>query len=249
MKRDIIVAENFYINLDKIREYAINELKNNSYDAYPHYTKQIGKIIWKSSNWKAHLDCPFKSSRDLIAKLENLTGEKIDLNHWNAPFPGEWPIQSDHPRFLEYKEKAHKGEIGCKWNCAFQLKIHGGDSQKHSVHTHAGTLWDDVTDDGWAGLIYLNPNAKREAGLYTWKNKKGDDYRYMTRSEEWELEDQFCSTANRLILIRGKKPHSGGDGWTDIVEEGRIFQTFFFRTKSSDTIESVNICLDDKTNG
>ena len=36
---------------------------------------------------------------------------------------------------------------------------------------------------------------------------------------------------NRCVLIRGNIFHSGTDGSGDIIEEGRIIQTFFFKLK------------------
>ena len=226
-QRDVIIVENFYDRVDLIRAYAINQLTNNYYDAYPTHKQRI----WNTSKWRPAHKCPFKSSKDLIQKLEFYTGERIDIDHWNADFPEDWPIYDEHPKAKEYEKLAHEGKIGCKWNCSFHLKLPMNQkTERTSVHTHAGILWDDVLDYGWAGIVYLNPGMNEDVGMYTWRNKLGDDYRYMTKPEEWQREDIYAPVFNRLILIRGKKPHSGADGFSTDPEIGRMFQTFFFRT-------------------
>lgn len=231
-QRDTIIVENFYDRVDLVRSYAINQLTNNYYDAYPRHKKRI----WNTSKWRSAKKCPFKSSKDLIQKLEFYTGEKIDMDQWNADFPEDWPIYDDHPKYEEYAKLAHEGKISCKWNCAFHLKLQVNEpTEKTSVHTHAGKLWEDVTDYGWAGIIYLNRGMHENSGMYTWKNKLGDDSRFMTKPEEWQREDVYAPIFNRLILIRGKKPHSGADGFSADPEIGRMFQTFFFRTQPAFT--------------
>lgn len=231
-QRDTIVVENFYDRPDLIRAYAINQLTNNYYDAYPRTKGPTNGPIWITSKWRNAKNCPFKSSKELIKKLEFYTGEKIDMHQWNADFPLDWPIYEDHPKREEYAQKAYRGEISCKWNCSFHLKLPVKDNniQQKSVHTHNRVLWDDVGQYGWAGLVYINYNMAPGGGMYTWRNLLGNDERYMTDEKEWEMEDRFSPVFNRLILIRGKKPHSGADGWSTDPESGRIFQTFFFRT-------------------
>lgn len=230
MQKDVIVIENFYDNPHLIRDYAINQLTNNYYDSYPRSNIRM----WNTSKWMPANECPFKSSKNLIEKLEFYTGEKIDIDQWNADFPIDWPIYPDHIKRKEYEELAEQGKISCKWNCSFHLKLEvGAPTQKTSIHTHAGVLWDDVKDYGWAGIIYLNPNMKEDVGLYTWKNKLGKDYRYMSSAEEWQREDIYAPVFNRLVLIRGKKPHSGADGYSNDPATGRLFQTLFFRIKNN----------------
>lgn len=235
MKKDIIVIDNFYENPNLIREYAINELKNNSYGVYPN------KKAWITSRFKEWNVCPFKSSESLISKLQKVIGEEIDIDNWKATYPCDADGKSNLP-IPELVQKCNSGEIGQKWNCCFHFKNKQGQQLGEGVHTHStGAYWSNVADDGWAGLIYLNPSAPIDTGLNIWENKLGDNYRRMTDRSEWQLTDKFGALFNRLILIRGSKPHSGADGFGHTIEEGRIFQTLFFRIKKTDSVDSVKI--------
>ena len=53
----------------------------------------------------------------------------------------------------------------------------------------------------------------------------------MTGAENWRLTDTFANQFNRLTLVRGDHPHSGAGGWGHSVETGRMYQTFFFKTR------------------
>jgi hypothetical protein len=53
----------------------------------------------------------------------------------------------------------------------------------------------------------------------------------MTPAENWELVDDLANVPNRLILHRGNLPHSGTAGWGETPDEGRLFQTFFFKVR------------------
>jgi hypothetical protein len=65
----------------------------------------------------------------------------------------------------------------------------------------------------------------------------------MSNAEEWQREDIYAPVFNRLVLIRGKKPHSGADGYSNDPATGRLFQTLFFRIKNNKplSLDSVKI--------
>lgn len=226
MKKDIIIAENFYANPYKVRNYALNELKNNHYLPY-------GSPNWYASQFKEWDQCPFKSSENLIKNLEFLTQEKIDIEDWKRSRP---PHGQDPGRNHEEPRKSPK------WNCTFHVKPLTGQKLGDAIHNHVTDWWNSIGYDDWVGLIYLNPDAPIDSGLFLWENlNKEKNYDWMTPKENWRLIDSLGAVFNRLILCRSQAPHSGADGFSNIFEEGRLYQTFFFRTKNKKQSNSTKI--------
>jgi hypothetical protein len=231
MQKDIIIVENFYEDPFKVRDYALNELKNNSYLPY-------GSPTWKATKTKKWNECPFKSSDILIQNIETIINEKIDIDLWRSDYP-EHGSNEDNLHSVEFEKNS-------KWNCVFHIKPITGQKLGHGVHNHVTDVWNGVGEDGWVGLIYLNPNAPKDTGLFLWENiNKNNNYNWMTSSENWVLIDSLGSVFNRLILCRGKMPHSGADGFSNDDENGRLYQTFFFRTikETRLQISSVEITI------
>ena len=224
MRTDIIIVDEFYADPESVRNYA---LKLNYY--YPYESGddiQSGRkrATWMASRFLAAQDCPFKSSAQLIATLEGLTGETIDMAYWNADFP----VAPDGKPSRLHMQRADRG---CLWNCAFHCKPENGQRLGDGVHNHVTDTWNGVGINGWAGLLYLNHDAPLEGGLKLWRNvdpRRNLDW--MTPKENWELIDDLGNVPNRLILARGNLPHSGSAGGGDALENGRLYQTFFFRT-------------------
>lgn len=103
------------------------------------------------------------------------------------------------------------------------------------IHTDASS--------GWAGVLYLTPDAPVNSGTAIYKNKRlaesvfertdypavGTDWDDWTK---WELQDMVGNRFNRLVLYRGNNAHApfqqnhfGHDMYT-----GRMTQVFFFTT-------------------
>jgi len=247
MRREIITVNNFYEDPDAVRNYALNEIKNNSYSPFIPEDRQTPghKTPWKTSCFKEAKDCPFKSSEKLVNTLQEIVGEEIDLESWNASYPTnpKGTPTVDHDSLVE---GCRSGKYSSKWNCCFHFKYYQGSKLGEGVHTHSSNdIWSNVGDHGWAGLIYLNPKAPMDSGLMIFKNKLGKDYRWMTPKEEWQLIDSFGALYNRLVLVRGDKPHVGADGFSDLPEHGRLFQTIFFRVKNNkpNTYNSIKVNL------
>jgi len=229
MQKDIIVIDNFYSDPFKVREYALNELKNNSYFPY-------GNQEWKATKTKKYNNCPFKNSTSLINNLEEIINEKIDIENWRLDYPEHGTIE-DNTHSRNFIKSA-------KWNCAFHIKPITNQKLGCGVHNHVTDIWNGVGEEGWVGLIYLNPNAPKDTGLFLWENiNKNNNYNWMTPSENWVLIDSLGAVFNRLILCRGKMPHSGADGFSNEDENGRLYQTFFFKTVEStrQILKSTNI--------
>jgi len=159
----------------------------------------------------------------LIERLEEIVDERIDLEHWNRDFP----VDEEQNLFPQYREL----DRSCRWNCCFHLKFTQHEPGT-GVHNHVTDEWNSVGEFGWAGIIYLNPAAPLEAGLMLWRNMLGLNYEWMTDKDRWEVVDRFGNIFNRLILVRGRIPHSGAPGFGNSIHTGRLFQTFFFKVKN-----------------
>ncbi len=250
MKREIIVVNDFYQDPERIVHYAMgleycspyahNQRGSSSPD-------EMMKAPWLTSRFKKALDCPFKSSTELLSKLEKIIGEEIDLEHWNRDFP-ELPdgsVSIPRPDLIDPTqpdtfENLLPNATSCRWNCAFNIKLHD-QPMGTGVHNHMKDRWNSVGPDGWTGLIYLNKEAPRATGLKLFKNTFGNDLEWMSDPDRWELMDEFANVYNRLILVRGWMPHAGGSGFGTSIETGRLFQTLFFKTKKVQEIAGCSI--------
>ena len=231
MKNDIIIVDGFYKNPYKVREFAIQDLKNHSYCPYD------GPGQWVATQFKEWNACPFKSSESLISALNEITSEEVDLDFWKLSYP-KHGSQEDKERVVK----------SCKWNCTFHFKPTKPYVFGNGVHNHVTDIWNGVGREGWVGLIYLNPKAPNDSGLHLWENKDPSrNFDWMTPAENWKLIDSFGAVFNRLILTRGEKPHSGSNGFSPLIEEGRVYQTFFFKTKKMRSFSPVSISVGLKT--
>lgn len=223
MRKSLVMAENFYADLGDVRRYA---LESTWYA--PYGDPSIGqRPAWKSTMFRTADQCPFKSSSALIDRLEELTGDEIDLDDWKGDFPVDAHGRADLP--------VGGSAPGTLWNCAFHFKPDWNRlAVGEGVHNHVTDVWNGVGVDGWAGLIYLDPAAPVDGGLRLWRNHdRAHDLDWMTPKENWELIDALGNVPNRLILHRGSLPHSGSAGWGVSPENGRLYQTFFFKVVES----------------
>lgn len=91
----------------------------------------------------------------------------------------------------------------------------------------------------WAGVCYLTPNAPVSGGTALYRHKKTgqrfpisddsdkDSYDYT----QWEMVDRIGNIFNRLVLYPGNLYHASVDYFGQNMENGRLFQTFFFDTE------------------
>jgi hypothetical protein len=223
-RRSVIVVENFYEDPENVREYALRQEFYTPYEDEADLRAGRRSITWWASRFRSAEECPFKSSRALIEAMSEAVGEPIDTGHWRAPFAVDV-----HSKPLR---AAQSGET-CLWNCCFHVKPAIEQRLGNGVHNHVVDGWNSVGPNGWVGLIYLNPIAPVSGGLHLWRNRDASrQFDWMTSPADWELVDSFGNIFNRLILVRGDIPHSGADGWGKRLDEGRLYQTFFFRTNS-----------------
>lgn len=222
-RRTIVLVDDFYRHPEAVRRYALQLKYYLPYQCEADVIAGRSRPTWWASRFRDADECPFKSSEQLRSALETAVGERIDLDHWRAQFP----VDADSKPIVTPGLQPPT----CLWNCCFHVKPDNGQVLGRGVHNHVTDIWNSVGRDGWAGTIYLNPDAPIEGGLHLWRNIDPlRQFDWMTPAENWELKDSFANQFNRLTLVRGDLPHSGANGWGNRVENGRMYQTFFFRT-------------------
>jgi hypothetical protein len=235
-RASVIVVDGFYRDPEAVRAYALGRRWYHPYQADAEVRSGASPAKWLSTWFADAGACPFKSSQRLVERLEALTGDVVDRDHWSRSFP------------LDAEGKAaadcERHERSCLWNCSFHVKPETEQRLGDGIHNHVTDVWNSVGPDGWAGLVYLTPEAPLGAGLKLWRNRdRSRDYDWMTPGEHWELVDDLGNVFNRLILARGSLPHSGARGWGSGVEDGRLFQTFFFRVLPREPLAPLELAL------
>jgi hypothetical protein len=224
MRTSVIVVENFYADPHAVRDYALRQRYYYPYQPDADVRSGRARFSWMSSWFKPAAECPFKSSAALIQRLERVTGDRIDMDHWNRGFPITGEGKAD-PACAEVPHS-------CLWNCAFHFKPEVYQPLGEGVHNHVTDRWNGVGQDGWSGLVYLTPDAPLPGGLKLWRNRDPErNFDWMTPRENWELVDDLGNVFNRLLLCRGNTPHSGAAGWGTSPEDGRLYQTIFFQVR------------------
>jgi len=97
----------------------------------------------------------------------------------------------------------------------------------------------------WAGVLFLTPNAPLTSGTgfyqfqdgtmtetdLIYKQNQAVTDRFAQDITKWKLVDQVGNVFNRLVLFNSKRFHMSMDYFGDTLENGRLFQVFFFTTK------------------
>jgi hypothetical protein len=222
MRQRLVIVDDFYADPFAVRDHAIAQRYYLPYQRDELVRTGRVRPEWLASWFREASQCPFKSSRALVERLEGIVGARIDLDHWRRSFP------------IDEEGKAARNctdvERGCFWNCSFHVKPATIQPLGEGVHNHVTDIWNSVGADGWAGLVYLTPDAPLRGGLKLWTNvDPTHNYDWMTPRENWRLVDDVGNVFNRLVLARGSVPHSGAAGWGAGPADGRLYQTFFFR--------------------
>jgi hypothetical protein len=187
------IIDNFYSDVDKVREFALSQ-------EYP-----------VNGNY------PGKRTKSFLNDSMKETIESIVL-----PFYG---------KVINWSENSYTG--------SYQYTTSRDRSWVHADQTTK-----------WAGVCYLTPNAPLSSGTGLFKhiptgltmapknpdgtyniellNQINKDSQDMTK---WELVDRIANVYNRLVLYRGDHFHISLDYFGQDINDGRLFQTFFFDTE------------------
>jgi len=104
--------------------------------------------------------------------------------------------------------------------------------------------------NNWAGVLYLTPDAPVTGGTGLFKHKEtgldraprkadgtyDDDmmkiiYKDSQDMTKWEMVDFIGNKFNKLIAYRGDLFHTSLDYFGQDINDGRLFQVFFFSTE------------------
>lgn len=102
----------------------------------------------------------------------------------------------------------------------------------------------------WAGVVYLTPDAPASGGTGIYRHKPTGAYKMPRLTDgsrndtlaelinadgqdytKWELIDQVGNKYNRAVFYKGDLFHASMDYFGRDLQDGRLFQTFFFNTK------------------
>jgi hypothetical protein len=90
----------------------------------------------------------------------------------------------------------------------------------------------------WAGVCYLTPDAPHTGGTGLFRHKATGEYRKTGEENheaydytKWDLVDRIGNKYNRLVIYRGDLFHASLDYFGNDLQNGRLFQTFFFNTE------------------
>jgi hypothetical protein len=122
-------------------------------------------------------------------------------------------------------------------------KIYNGSFQ-YTISTDRSWVHSDKWNN-WAGVLYLTPNAPVSGGTGFYKfhdgamceedsklfNNQTELDRFSQDLTKWELVDNVGNIFNRLILFKSHRYHMSMDYFGDNIENGRLFQVFFFSTE------------------
>lgn len=117
-----------------------------------------------------------------------------------------------------YEETGHTG--------AFQLATSTDRTWIHCDHFNM-----------WAGVCYLTPDAPHTSGTGLFRHKATGHYRREGQNYEaydytkYDLFDVVGNKFNRLVIYRGDLFHASLDYFGDNLQNGRLFQVFFFDTE------------------
>lgn len=193
MQISTYIIDNFYSDVDQVREFALSQ-------EYP-----------VNGNY------PGKRTKSFLNDSMKETIESIVL-----PFYG---------KVINWSEDSYTG------------------SYQYTTSRDRSWIHADQTTK-WAGVCYLTPNAPLSSGTGLFKHiptgltmaPKNPDgsYNHKLLSEinkdsqdmtKWELVDRIANVYNRLVLYRGDHFHISLDYFGQDINDGRLFQTFFFDTE------------------
>jgi len=118
------------------------------------------------------------------------------------------------------------------YNGAFQYTTKDARTWVHSDHT-----------TNRAGVLFLTPDAPPSAGTSFFRHQETgldvypDDPELRAQTDrdagdfgKWSKTDAVANMFNRLVIFDSNRFHSADHYFGDGLEDGRLFQTFFFST-------------------
>jgi hypothetical protein len=166
----------------------------------------------------------------------------------NMDFPstGYFPGRRTAPLMPPGVQATLEGLVGSRmtrWT-----NFHG--SFQYTLENHSS--WVHFDEAHWSGLVYLTPDAPLDSGTRFYQHVETrltempteDDAKRLgvanadvlkalldddkRNYSAWKVVDQVGNRFNRLLLFRGVRYHQSAEYFGTTLENGRLFQTFFF---------------------
>ena len=241
MRVNAVIIDNFYDNPDEVREFA---LKQEYYNPYP--TK-----LWNSSVgvWKPQY---------VIDRFKEALQVNVDMGGWESnPTPG-LPPGSQHLNWKTGKAE-YTGRFHVKYaNCGMGYHDHWVDNNFNGVGKDGWGCVVFLNPDIIGQETGVFTTIPKSGHAYDYEIDSPPEKKPKMRDGEWPYSGEvfmddfpdYCKGAdctinhkyylhdltvgnvyNRAIAFRGNIWHSGGPGYGDSIENGRMIQTFFFKEK------------------
>ena len=210
-RKNVLIIDKFYDDPDSVVKNIIDGGFELGY-SIGYNNRKSGSDRWLISNKK------YKDEFIRI-RFEEILNKQIDKLCWDSDNINQ------HGRFI------------CKLSST-GIHFHNHDNISRGYKDD-----NDVGYDGWTAIVFMNKKNPTEQGLWTVIPDDINNIKFRTNDinkypDNLMLDKDYCkkdtfigNVYNRCVLIRGNIFHSGTDGCGDIIEEGRIIQTFFFKLK------------------
>lgn len=199
----LIVIDNFYNNANEVREFILKQ------------------------EFKVEGNFPGKRTKSFVNE-----STKEHIQKYVEPFGGkiiDFPMPKQNLQSID--KNVDDNDI---YNGSFQYT------------TSRDRSWVHIDSyNNWAGVLFLTPNAPLSSGTGFYQfydgtsneeemiqnDSKDNIGKYSQDMTKWKLVDQVGNVFNRLVLFNSKRYHMSMDYFGDSLENGRLFQVFFFSTE------------------
>lgn len=204
---NIFVVDNFYKNPDYIRNYAlVNKNKYNIHSAL-YTTTYFNPFLYSDV------------SVDLIKYFENISNTKINNEQWNQD------VTKQSNGFIQLITKKSNPVVhrDVHWGVIIYLTPDPINPSGTSLYKHKET---NVAHSDDCILLKQNGLSKNDCKNMVRKDlwKEGEE----SKINKWEVNHRIENKYNRAIIFDGRNFHASDGGFGNDVNNGRLFQTFFF---------------------
>jgi hypothetical protein len=246
-----------YVNNSQNKEENINNIINISVDKLNNDKNLDEKIDVNKNNKNTNIIMNIKPCKCGLIVIDNFYNNAMETREYilkqqfmvTGNFPGKRTISYANTHLKDTIQKyvepfggkiidfpIPKDDLDAKkvYNGSFQYTTSRDRSWIHMDH------WNN-----WAGVLFLTPNAPLTSGTGFYQFYDGSydelDMHFNSSKTEtdifsqditkWKLVDSVGNIFNRLILFNSKRFHMSMDYFGDSLNNGRLFQVFFFSTE------------------
>jgi hypothetical protein len=229
---DYIIVDEWYENPDNIRKLAIERIKEYPKNGEEN-ENELGFGAFPGTRGKSSIDNLIFNRKKIEEHIEfNIDPEKwiyissSDCNNYLEKLEFNFNNFSMYVKGTDLKINTSNGVA----NGAFQYCNENSTKWIHSDY-----------ENNYAAVVYLTPNAPEGTGTSFYKNKSTNsefDISGIPFSKEecmdfdrWEEVKYLENVYNRCIIFNAKRYHSAKNYFGNSIENGRLFQVFFFDLK------------------